>query len=314
MEDKIEDIKKALNQFPQIKQVIGEEQIVTLAKKEPTNTLIAYLEKTFIDEKTNQKLQGLLEALKKEPNDIGALFILDYYLRPYFTLRHLDNCLGPIAKEPHLGVSLSHLLESKSYWQGYSEIEVASYLKKKFGKIILEPTLKNGKSVDMTYNYNKQDYFVEVTAPKSHYKYLAKMEESAQNRKAVKLDDSTPRASEKILTEVEHFKGILDETKSIIILNVNGSEFDETEVEDCLLGISSLAILKNTKTGQFMGTKVVRAPWTAFEADADLKKIGIVMTYKRDFAVPNGAVNFTKKIFVIALKEEDAKPLEDILI
>lgn len=314
MEDKTESIKKALNQFPQIRAVIGEERIIDLAQKESTNMLIAYIEKTYIDEKTNAHIIGLLDALKKEPNHIGALFLLEYYLRPYFTLKHLDKCLGSIAQEDRLGVSLSHLLDSKSFWQGYSEIEVAAYLKKKFGQITLEPCLKNGKSVDMKYYYNKEDYFVEVTAPKSHHKFIAKMEESAQTGQVVTVEDSTSRASEKVLTEVEHFKDILDETKSVIILNVNGSDFDEAEVEDCLLGVSSLAILKNAQTGQFIGTKVTRNPWTAFEADEDLKKIGIVMTYKRDFAVPSGAVAFTKKIFVIALKEEDAKPLEDILV
>lgn len=307
-------INKALNQFPNIRNAIGEDKILTLAKKEPTNMLIVYLEKTCIDDKTEKKIKKYVSEFNKDSNHIGVMFYLDYYLRPIFVLKHLNECLGSIITEDRLGVSVSHLIDSKSFWQGYSEIEVAAYIKKKFGKITLEPALKNGKSVDIMYNFNKEDYFVEVTAPKAHHKFVSEMEKSAQTGKVVKLADSTQRTLDKLLTEVEHFKGVSDETKSIIILNVNGTEFDEQDIEDCLLGVSSLAILKNAQTGQFMGTKVVRNPWIAFEVDDDLKKIGIVMTYKRDFAFPKGEVVFTKKIFVIALKKEDAKPLEDILV
>jgi hypothetical protein len=236
---------------------------------------------------------------------------LDYYLRPYHTIKHLDRCVGVIASEKKLEVALFHLIDPESYWQGYSEIEVAAYVKKQFGNISLEPLLPRSKSVDMKYVFNDQNYFVEVTAPKSYYKFQEKMEESAKTGKAVTLEDATSRASEKILAEVEHFKGILDDFKSIIIMNVNGSEFDGSEIEDSLLSVSKLVVLKDPKTDKFLGTKVTRDPWTSFQADEDLKKIGLIVTYKRDFAL-NGTVEISKKLFVISFSEDDFKPLEKL--
>lgn len=303
-----EEIEGALKQFPNIAEVIGLESLKELEKADEKAPVVFLLKKTVVEDKG--KLEKLFEAYKENPEHVGIIVAIDYYLRPYYILKHLDSNLATIKSENKLGVYITHLLDSKSFWQGYSEIEVAAYLKKLFGNVELEPNLPNGKSVDAKYSLNGQDYFVEVTVPKPWYRYQQKMEESAETGGVVKLEDSTDRACDKILNEVEHFKD-LDSIKSIIVLNLNQAEFDEVEIEDCLMGVSKLVVLKEQATGKFVGTKVTREPWTAFDMDNRLQNIGLVLCYRREFAL-NGAVIFTKRLFVISFAEADYKPLEKL--
>jgi hypothetical protein len=51
MEDKANTIRYALSQFPELSKVIGEKRILDIAQEDPRNLLIAYLEKTVIEEK-----------------------------------------------------------------------------------------------------------------------------------------------------------------------------------------------------------------------------------------------------------------------
>ena len=156
-------LEKALDQFPTIKQVITLEKLLELVKKNPHEHFIYYLSKSS---PKVSKVQEMLDALKEKPNDGVALLVLGLLIETYCIMKHLDGFLETIKDEPKLGKYISHLTEPNSFWQGYSEIEVASNLKQIFGDIELEPKLANGKSVDVKFQLGSEDVFVEVTAPK----------------------------------------------------------------------------------------------------------------------------------------------------
>jgi len=302
------EIISALEQFSIIKDLIGVEKVLELFKRDEKSPFIYYLEKSLVDE---DRVKKLLEDLKDNPGHIGILILLDLNLNKYYIMKHLNSNLAYIKSHEKLDRFIEHLLDSSSFWQGYTEIEISAYLKKLFGCIELEPLLPNGKSVDVKYSNNGQDYYIEITVPKAWYKYEKEIKKSAEKGIAVELEDSTDRACEKILDEVAHFDGVLDDVKSIIIINLNETEFDEIEIEDCLLGISKLVFMKNSKTGEFIGTRVDREKWTAFDIDERLQKIGLIISYKRDFAL-NGNVVFNKKMFIVSFSEKDYVPLEKL--
>ncbi|MHC4890785.1 MAG: hypothetical protein ACYTEO_15125, partial [Planctomycetota bacterium] len=238
---------------------------------------------------------------------IGVLMVLDNILRPYFVLKHLDTCLQDLHDKKGVNAYVSHLLDLNSFWQGYCEIEVASYLKKTFGEIELEPKLPNGKVADVKFSLNSEDVFVEVTVPKSSYKFTKAMEKSAETGKPVELPIPTERASEKILDELQHFVDELDEVKSIIILNLNQTEIEDIDIEESLLGVSKLVVSLNRETHETK-TRVVRENWTAFSRDNELAKLGAVICYKTEFAL-NGNVIFNKKIFVLSFGKQKSDEL-----
>lgn len=299
-------IDSALSQFPIIKEKIGKAKLLSIAEKNQHLPIIYYLTKSMPD---NSKVKKMLDVLKSDPNHIGALVILDYLLKPYHILKHLDRCLAIIQNEDKLNTSLEHLLNANSFWQGYCEIEVAAYLKKMFGKIELEPIL-NEKKADIKFFLNSKEVFVEVTAPKRSYKYIKAMQESADEHKVVQLEAPVERASDKILEELRHFADKLDKINSVIFMNLNDTEIEDIDIQDALMGISKLVILKNMSTGK-IETRVARENWTAFAKDNRLAKVGAIVCYKRDFAI-NGNIAFEKRVFALSFDEQKCEHLLNV--
>lgn len=296
-------IDSAVSQFPTIKKKIGTATLLSLAEKDQHSPIIYYLTKSMPDE---SKVQEILKVLKDDPKHIGALVALDHLLRPHYVLKHLDMCLSIIQDESKLDASLGHLLNSNSFWQGYSEIEVAAYLKSVFGKIELEPSLDD-KNADIKFPLNSKDVFVEVTVPKRYYKYVKVMQESAEEHKVVQLEAPVERASDKILEELKHFADVLDKVLSIIIINLNDTEIEDIDIEDALMGVSKLVVLTNRSTGK-IETRGVRENWTAFSKDDKLRKVGAIICYKRDFAL-NGDVVFEKRVFALSFDRQECEHL-----
>jgi len=300
-------IEKAIGQFPTIGQIVGLGNLISIASKDHRSPIVYYLSKSMPSE---SKVEELVSVLEKDPKHIGALFILDHIVRPYHILKHLDRCLSIIKDERKLDAFLGHLLDKNSFWQGYSEVEVASNLKSIFGKIELEPKLPNEKNADIKFPLNSEEVFVEVTVPKRGYKHVKAMEKSAETGKVVKLEAPVERATEKILAELEHFSKLLDQVKSLIVINLNESEIEDIDIEDSLLGVSKLLVLKDESTGEVQ-TRVGRGDWTAFREDNDLAKIGAVVCYERQFAL-NGTVVYSKRIFAMSLEEQQWRLLSKL--
>jgi len=298
-------IGSAVNQFPTIKSKIGTSILISLAKKDAHSPIIYYLTKSIPDE---SKVQETVKVLQDDPNHIGALVTLDYHLRPHYILNHLDWCLSIIRNENKLDTLLEHLLNPNSFWQGYSEIEVAAYLKVLSGEIELEPKLDDKKSADIKFQLNSESIFAEVTVPKSHYKFIRIMQKSAKEHKVVELKAPIERASDKILDELKHFANVLDKVLSVIIVNLNDTEIEDIDIEEALMGVSKLEVLTNRTTGK-TETRVIREKWTAFDLDEKLKKIGAIICYKRNFTL-NGDVKFEKRVFGLSF---DVPLCENIL-
>ena len=256
------------------------------------------------------KVEELVNVLKKEPKHIGAVYVLDHILRPYYLIKYLDSCLETIKDQEKLLKYITHLTEKGSFWQGYCEIEVAANIKKLFGEIELEPKLPNGKSADIKFPLGSDDIFVEVTAPKRSYKYIKRMNESADTGQVVQLEAPVERASEKVISELNHFARIFDKVHSIIIINLNGTEIEDIDIEDAILGVSSLLVQTNRVTRE-VTMKVKRGEWNAFYRDAELSKIGAVICYKRDFAL-DGKISYEKKMFIMSFKEDKYKPINNL--
>ena len=297
-------IDSAVSQFPTIKKKIGTATLLSVAEKDQHSPIIYYLTKSMPDE---SKVREILKVLKEDSKHIGALVVLDHLLKPHYILKHLDKCLSIIQDESKLDASLEHLLNSNSFWQGYSEIEVAAYLKSVFGKIELEPSLDDKKNADIKFPLNSKDVFVEVTVPKRYYKYVKAMQESAEEHKVVQLEAPVERASDKILEELKHFADVLDKVLSIIIINLNDTEIEDIDIEDALMGVSKLVVLTNRFTGK-IETRVARENWTAFSKDDKLRKVGAIMCYKRDFAL-NGDVVFEKRVFALSFDKQECEHL-----
>lgn len=297
-------IRKAVGQFSVVKQLFGIEKFLEIARSDPSSPIIYYLSKSLPD---LSQIKELLDQLKKDPEHIGVLVKLDFLLRPYHILRHLDNCLSKNKDEKKLNIILDHISNSKSFWQGYCEAEVASNLKDVFGTIELEPELPNGKVADIKFLLNSEDVFAEITVPKKGYRYRNAEEKALKSGKAVRMPDVVERASDKILAELEHFSNILDQVQSIIIINLNESDFEDLDIQDSLMGISKLVLITDRSTGR-TNAKVAREDWTAFKMDNELARVGAIICYKRDFHL-NGTVVYNKKIFVMCFEKEEYEKL-----
>jgi hypothetical protein len=287
--------------------VIPLEALIKLAKDDPNSLFVHYLSKSNPDV---SKVEKLVNVLKKEPKHVGAIFALDHILRPFHIMKYLDSCLESIKDQEKLGKFVAHLTEKDSFWQGYCEIEVAANIKKLFGKIELEPKLPNEKSVDIKFPLGSDEIFAEITAPKRSYKFIERMRESVDTGQVVQLEAPAERASEKIIAELNHFAKILEEVHSIIIINLNETEIEDIDIEDAILGVSSLLVQTNRVTREVI-TKVKREEWNAFYRNADLSKIGAVICYKRDFAL-NGKISYEKKMFIMSFKEDKYQPLSKL--
>ena len=148
---------------------------------------------------------------------------------------------------------------------------------------------------------------MEVTAPKRSKKYIEKMEESAETGKAVKLPIPVERASEKIVGEIKHFSKILEDVHSVIIINLNDTEIEDCDIDDSMLGVSSLLVKTNRETRE-VNPEGIRGKWKAFDRDLDLEKIGAVICYKRSFNV-KGEIIYQKHMFVMSFDKEKYEPL-----
>ena len=292
-----------IENFPTIKNIITLKKLLELADKNPHGHFVHYLSKS---NPNPSKITELLNVIKRS-QDGAAIFCLGMLIEPYCIMNYLDKFLESIKDEEKLGKYISHLTEPNSFWQGYSEIEVAANIKNVFGKIELEPKLPNGKSVDVKFQLDYKDIFVEITAPKTSKKYLEEMEKSAETGQVVELPIPIERASEKIVDEIKHFSQILGDVHSVIIINLNDTDIEDCDIDDAMLGESSLLVQTNKQTGE-VKTSVIRKKWSAFNRDPDLEKIGAVICYKRGFNI-KGEIKYEKKMFVMSFDNEKYEPL-----
>ena len=295
-------IQDAIQNFPNIESEFGFERILSIDKENEYSPLIYHLKKSIIDE---SKINNAIEKLKEEPDHIGVLLWLDMYLDSYYVMKDLDTYIKDLKVLDGFKSIIEHLINS--FWQGYAELEIAYYLKKIFGEIELEPKLPNGKFVDVAY-VTKEKYYVEVIAPRRYYKTERAIEKSGKEGIVVELPDSTDRACEKIIAELTHFEDIIDEVKSLLIIDLKHTDFTEIEIEDCLLGVSKLVIMKNAETGRYVGTRVEREKWTGFDYDDRLSKLGAVICFNKEKNL-YGTPVFDKKVFQINFDDDEIKPL-----
>jgi hypothetical protein len=264
--------------------------------------LIYHLTKGVVEE---SKIKRAVDKLKEEPDHIGVLLWLDMYLDSHYVMKDLNMYFEALKGLDRFNSVVDHLVNS--FWQGYAELEVAYYLKQLFGEIELETPLDNGKTADMTY-FDEEPYHVEVIAPKRYYKVEKALNISAEKGIAVEVPDSTDRACRKIVAELDHFDGLSDDVNTLLIIDLKHTDFKETEIEDCLLGVSKLVIMKNSQTGDFVGTKVERENWTGFDYDQRLEKLGAVICFNKEKNIYGKPV-FDKKIFQINMSDEEIKSL-----
>jgi hypothetical protein len=271
-------LKKAIPQLPTIKHVIGVDKILLLSQKDSASPLAHYIRRRLPDE---SKVKQLMSEFEKNPKHVGVLILLDRHLNCLWTMKHLDDCLSEIKDCNKIDVFVRHITDSNSFWQGYCEIEVAANIRRPFGKTELEPSLPNGKSVDIKFYLDSDQIFSEVSAPKKGNLYSKALEKAT--KKVVELPDVKQRAHDRLLEELKHFRGVLDETKSVIILNFNESDFDDLEIEDILSGIELRVLI--ARGARTVAPIVERAGWTLFESEKDLEKVGAIICYKRNFDV-----------------------------
>lgn len=195
-----ETIQEAFQYFPNIESVFGLERLLEIDKEDEYSPLIYHLKKSVVEE---SKIRDALDKLREEPEHIGVLLWLDHYLDSHYVMKDLDKYFSELKELDKFETVVEHI--KTSFWQGYAELEVAYYLKQLFGEIELETQLSNGKSVDVSF-VNEEEYYVEVIAPKRYYKTEKALERSAEKGIAVELPDSTDRACEKIIAELEHFE------------------------------------------------------------------------------------------------------------
>jgi len=295
-------IKEALENFPIIKEIFDYDKIMKIFQDNEYSPLVYHLKKSVIDE---GKVKNAVKKYKEDPNDNSPVIWLGMYLDSYYVIKDLEEYLSKLKGLDGFNSIIEHLIYS--FWQGYTELEVAYYLKKLFGKIYLEPKLPNGKKVDVAYD-DGDVFYVEVIAPKRHYKTERALNMSLETGKAVELPDTTDRACEKIVAELEHFSDILEDIKSVLVIDLKNTDFAEVEIEDCLLGVSKLVIMKDKVTGQYVGSRVDREKWTGFDVDPRLAKLGAIICFNKEKNVYGNSF-FEKKIFQISLSDKEIKSL-----
>jgi len=300
-----------LKEFSAIAGLIGEDWFLRELDEGSKHPLITYLAK---GRPNYSKIEHLNEELKKtEDGPVKASTMLIIYELQYhfFVLAHLNHCLEVLNGEPRLGEILDHLTCEDHFWNGYSEAEIGSLLKEKFGEIELAPTLPNGKSADVKFKVEGTWIYAEVTTPEKGQKFSEIMKQAIATEEAVKLDDSTGRVRQKIHEEFEHFRSILGGVPAIVFVNTNQCEYDDLDIEDALMGTPKLVIHTNNATGE-VKTFWERDSWTVFEEDEKAETLGGIISYERNFT-NTGKVVFDARIFAISFSKKDIEPLVSLL-
>jgi hypothetical protein len=295
---------QGIKQFPTIGKKVDTKRLSDLLKEDPDSAFLNCLAKSIPDE---ERLKHLVKILEQNPNHLNALVGLDLLLRPYNVMKYLDTCLDAIQDARKLNAAIEHLMKSDSFWQGYSEIEVAANIKRVFGNVELEPSLGNEKKADVKFIMDSKEIFLEVTVPKRSYAYVKLIEESVRERKVVQLEAPVERAGEKILTELEHFADVLGKVHSVIVINLNETEIEDIDIEDSLMGKSKFVVLTDRSTGK-VEMKEARGDWTAFSRETKLAKVGAIVCYKRDFTL-NGKILYQRKVFGLSFGEPECELL-----
>lgn len=268
-------IKTAIKQFPTIEEVIGIDRIIKEIKKNKNMPVIQYLCESLYNK---YEVHKLYNKLLNEPNNYKIILSLNWILESFNIMKHLDNILFDVKNENKLKTSINLLLTS--FYDGYSEIEIASFFKKIFGEIELQPKIPNNKYADISYFLNSEKFFVEIKTPIWGQKYediLSKMSGEYKSKKipiAFKAPDFFNRIYSIILEAIKKFENCLDKINSIIIIDITNSDFKEMDIQIYLNdSIDSL-----------------------YEHDERLKKIGSIICYKRDYQY-NGKVIYKKQFF-----------------
>jgi len=228
------DVRKEieyLSRFPAIEEFLGECVEKEFASGRKEHPLFHYL---CMGEPDWKKIE-LVKTRKDDPTTFVIVSGLRFH---HDTLVNLDRNMKTLCNKPRFGTILEHLRNSSSFWQGYSEIETAALFERFFGRIDLEPHLKNCNSVDFAFSMNDKEIYVEVNTPKMGQKFKDALMENAvgisKQPKAFTPPDSTDKTKDVILAEFEHFKGA--DVPSLVLYDFSQCELRGTDLVDRFLG------------------------------------------------------------------------------
>jgi len=295
-----------LQDFPVIEELIGKDWCLSKLKDGSEHPLISHLLKGTPD---CQKITSLVKKYYEVPDERKGcvLFIINQLQCYYFYLNHLEQSLKILKDEFKIQRIINHLKNEDQFWSGYAEAEIAALLKSKFQGIELEPSLPNGRCVDVKFKINKKWIFAEVTVPRIGQKYREEMEKDKAREEFIELPDSAYRARRIIHKEAEHFRNLDDNVPSIIFFNTNHSEINKSEIEDALTGHDKFVIKTNQETKEF-NISWERPSWTVFREDERIKQIGAIISYNRNFTLL-GNVVYEAKFFKINFTKKDIESL-----
>jgi len=254
-----------------------------------------------------------IESVKTRKDDMTTFVIVPELRVHHDILVNLDRNMKTLCNKPNFGTILEHLRKSSSFWQGYSEVEAAALFERFFGRIDLEPHLKNRNSVDFAFPMNDKKVYVEVNTPKMGQKFKDALMENAvgidKQPKAYTPPDSTDRTKDVILAEFEHFKGA--EVPSLVLYDFSQCELRGTDLVDRFLGTFYAVIYTDKQTGK-SHFESKRKPDSVIINDPDLEYLGGIICYGRDFNIEGQVVydplDLIGIAFPIEVMEKIAKP------
>jgi len=92
----------------------------------------------------------------------------NYY--PTAILDDIDTAFSIFSQdEEGIGSLKNSLLEKNQFYQAFTEISIASRLKKKFD-VKLQPKIDSKRKSDIKFSIQNQDYLMEIYTPKRHFK------------------------------------------------------------------------------------------------------------------------------------------------
>lgn len=274
-----------LSKFPTLENLLGDWVRKELSRGKQDHCLLYCLNK-------GEPNWNRIRSLMTGKMDVATCVIVNELQLHHSHLQNLESHLTILVNEPHLDRFLEHLEQPDNFWQGYSEIETAALFKRRFSSIQLEPSLPNCSRVDFAFPFGKKSIYTEVNTPKMGQEFLdALVKHSVPiggKPKAYNIPDSSDRVKDIILREFEHFDGA--NVPSLTIYNLNKSEFDGEDVADRLRGTAYAQTLTKKSTGK-SSLHWKRKADSVFINDPDLKDLGGIICYKREFNV-KGQVSY----------------------
>jgi len=282
-----------LSKFPAIRVLLGKWIEKELSSDKAKHPLIRWLRKS---EPNSQAVT----CATKQKMSATAVIRADMLTLHHNHLSHLENVLSLLSDESRLKGFLDHLRSPSDFWQGYAEVECAALFKKRFGRVEIEPHLRNCRKVEFRFFLDEAPIYVEVAAPKSGSKFQDVLSQYSapvgKRPKAFGVPDSRDRVKDAILQQFEHFRG--NDILGLIVYNVDECEFDGEDIADRFQGTPILKIYTDMTTGESV-TRPGREPDYVLINDPELENFGGVVAYERKFDL-NGKVTYETDLIRIA--------------